>query len=562
MRDGRHLATHRGPRLAIYVCLVVAVSGWAMPGAAGMQAVNETAVTFPVLSDVSAKRFEKYRKGDPRDRRAMVAAHGASSQAPDTALLLLAAADGYRSVREAALQELEQLGEPLGRLLARALAGSEGDQDKLVDTGDPRIASALAFALNDWDPDRHGVAWRVLQRLPDNHVLEPLTVALRHGTDTARVAAAYLLGKYPSAPVAGALIAAASDRFYKVRLAVMYALKDRRDDGVVDTLIRGTRDPNAEVRAAAIYGLAAKRDSRIVPTLTAAMSDENLKVRIAATWTVGAFADDASLDALIAGLDSKDPDLAVASARSLAAIGNRRAVEPLIAVVRDASRPSDVRAAALETLGSLRDARAVDLLIDLMAHRLPALRSSAFTAAANFADPRLIGAAIASAGSPDEETRAMARTYLLESRDPAARVTLGMLDGTLDASMMPSLSQDGELLSTLASALASPRREVRRAAARGLAQFPEPVVIAGLTELAGGWSLGDRAVASRALLEACGVSCLVASVFRNSLEPASLVYTGIVLAILAILFGSIGGRKIRQTIAERVFGWELRGQLP
>ena len=193
--------------------------------------------------------------------------------------------------------------------------------------------------------------------------IKGLIKALRYRKDKGvRASAAEALVKI-GAPAVEPLIAALKDKDSDVRYAAAKALGEIKDPRAVEPLIAALKDESSSVRRAAAEALGKIGDPRAVEPLIAVPKDYYSGVRYAVTKAlvkIGAPA----VEPLIAALkdkDSKDSDVRQAAAEALGEIKDPRAVEPLIAALKDGD--SDVRKAAAKALGEIKDPRAVEPLI-------------------------------------------------------------------------------------------------------------------------------------------------------------------------------------------------------
>jgi len=98
----------------------------------------------------------------------------------------------------------------------------------------------------------------------------------------------------------------------------------------------------------------------------------------------------ADTNAALAALRDADADVAREAAASLGVLGSAEAVEPLIAILnnRDGYFHGVVRIAAAESLGQLRDLRAVVPLLNAIRDPIAEVSAEAIRALASLPDPR------------------------------------------------------------------------------------------------------------------------------------------------------------------------------
>lgn len=497
-------------------------------GAAVSRAIeNEPMVDIDVLA-----QLEEFRKANLQRRIAFVKLYGERADYYAVEMLLMGVVDQYPLVRQAAVEELKRIGEPLGSQIYQAIEGSEEARQQLASLQDLRAIRALASALDHLNISLHWAAWDILNRIKDDRVVDPVVKILQSGSPRAKVASIYILMKFQDPRITGLLIAASADVRYEVREAAMYALRNLTDERALNSLLVGLEDPNPSVREAAAYGLANRsgRKEAVAP-LIKAMADRDVKVRVAATWTIASYNDLASFDALVRNLRSDDHKLPIAAAYSLGRLGNKHAVEPLAAVLGNQELMTSVRVAAATALGQLADKGATDSLIKAMNVDNIILREQAFLAATKISDPELTAAVLRSLGNKSTETREMAWSALRDSRESTATLAVSMFEGTLDEGQVSELREDTVSMSILTGVLGNPRGEVRRAAARGLSVVEDTRVIQNLRTMAGGWNLCDKYVAIGALAKVCGFLEFLKNIMLVLLRPATLAYIVLLAAI-------------------------------
>ena len=160
------------------------------------------------------------------------------------------------------------------------------------------------------------------------------------------------------------------------------ALESLRDFGpaLVEPVIELLSDSDPDTRSGAMAVASVFDDVRIVPMTVQLLRDNDWWIRISAADTLGRI---------------KDP----------------RAVEPLVAVLAD----SDVKLAAIEALGRIGDARALPALGRLLADPTPDVRIEVMHALKHFKHPQVLAAITGLAQKdPDRDVRAQAVEILDE----------------------------------------------------------------------------------------------------------------------------------------------------
>jgi hypothetical protein len=139
-------------------------------------------------------------------------------------------------------------------------------------------------------------------------------------------------------------------------------------------------------RAAVDLGLIRARGA--LPVLLRAIEDRNTRVRQAATWAIGQVADREALIVLIRLLG--DPSAAVARRAQEVLAERGREIEEALLSYAGESGNRDGRLRAIELLGWLRVAGAVELLLRLVTDPDLEIRVKAVKAAAAIGDPRFL----------------------------------------------------------------------------------------------------------------------------------------------------------------------------
>ena len=271
-----------------------------------------------------------------------------------------------------------------------------------------------------------------------NRQVDELIYALRHGRPEIRQAAARALGELGQARAAEALVAALGDKQPAVRKAAIKALGKINDPWSLEALVATLRDSDASVRQVSAWVLprtgwrARTRKERAwffiaslqwdkLPELgtaasgplSAVLRDDDSYIRKSAARALGQIGwqapDDtdrawffiaslqwdklpelgaAAVEPLLGVLDDKLAQVRLAAAQALGGIKDLRAVRPLLGLLDDPS--AAVRLAAIKALGSIGDPEAVDPLIDLLQDENPAIRVSTAETLARLRGPQSV----------------------------------------------------------------------------------------------------------------------------------------------------------------------------
>jgi len=126
--------------------------------------------------------------------------------------------------------------------------------------------------------------------------------------------------------------------------------KDQELQALLATLQReDVQVDRAEDRARAAATLGNLGDPRAVEPLIAALSDRNWRVRCAAAEALGKLGDERAVEPLIAALHHADTNTQTAAAEALGKLGDARSIEPLVSLSHRSH--DTTRAAAVEAFG-------------------------------------------------------------------------------------------------------------------------------------------------------------------------------------------------------------------
>lgn len=117
--------------------------------------------------------------------------------------------------------------------------------------------------------------------------VEPLMLALKHPTWSARRNAAWALGAIDDERAVKALVAALKDPEASVREQVAWALGAIGSEAAVPALIDALEDGSAKVREQAAWALGAIGDNRALDALLPLLKDVDAHVRRQAAWAIG-----------------------------------------------------------------------------------------------------------------------------------------------------------------------------------------------------------------------------------------------------------------------------------
>jgi HEAT repeat protein len=408
-----------------------------------LEEVRSAAAADPGLADAWASSLGSEDAHVAMGALTALAAAGAPRHVE--AMLRLAEDDRLRTLVEEALESLPPAAE-----LRTALAGALpalGQISRLIALaalarlGSPAAFESLVREASDQGSYAQGEAVAALGRLSDARGVAPLAGLL--GDDAPSVAglASTALVRFGQSGAVGraAVLAALRDRAGASPSAALYrtlgALGDASDAGV---LAAGLCAPSAPHRAAAASALATLAQRGLLGgeaarPLVAALSDGAWSVRASAArawaelarrgrWpgTGGAAADvgDEASGALRRALSDAEPAVRAAAVDALGAAGGAGNAEAIARAAREPGAPALVVVAALHALDALGAPRSAAISL-AAAHADTEVVKEAVLAAARL--PGSEGEAIlrAAAASPRWDVRQAAARAMAERRDPA-----------------------------------------------------------------------------------------------------------------------------------------------
>jgi len=268
---------------------------------------------------------------------------------------------------------------------------------------------ALLLALKSSDPAVCIAAVEALTRVGDAQVVQPLLDLCAHSNSQVRMAAMEALGRLRAPAVLEAGQSMLRDSAWEVRRASAEALGRLGKVEAVAALAQALADEDDDVREAAAMALGSLRMREAIGPLVSALKDTSSGVRriavaaltrIDAHWHDSPEARSAALD-LRPALQSEDHGVRHFVSQLLASLGDlpteplpapeetragagpsvkhrKLAVSLFMAILCDADR--DLRQAAAEALGRLKDNRARSSLTRAQADPDPAVRAAVMAA--------------------------------------------------------------------------------------------------------------------------------------------------------------------------------------
>jgi HEAT repeat protein len=236
--------------------------------------------TWPAAVPALIARLERDRDVEVR----VIAARALGAKQDDRAIepLLLELIDVSSELRSAAAESLEQLGEPLGRLIVQALDGSQRAREELAARSpDQRITSVLINALGAADfAVRIQAAW-TLWFVPDARAVLPLLDTLKYSNPELRLGVVGALGAIGDRAAVGALCRALlSDP--RVQRAAAWGLGRIGAEEAVPALLEALNNVDADTRELVVVALGVVGNEEARAGLRRALGDPDPHVRAAA----------------------------------------------------------------------------------------------------------------------------------------------------------------------------------------------------------------------------------------------------------------------------------------
>jgi len=373
------------------------------------------------------------------------------------------------------------------------------------------VAPLAAVLAGDRDAEVRQMAAFAMGLIGHRSAVEPLRAALRDPSLLVQGRAAEALGLIGDAESAQAIASMATARLAAVKTAgleadegaypldpaaealrlAIYALTRLK---AADALVSAVLDPAGQPRLAwwpVAYALARTEDARVVPALATLLRSGGSVARAFAARGLGARRAAESVAALVPLAQGwrADPRVAVAAIRALAQIGSGEAAAPLRAVAQARDADPNLRLEALAALGALKDPASVEIALDAVTDRWPAMRAAGLRALKDIDLDTFIIVLSGLDADPHPSVRAAVVSLLPALGPPRAAPRLAAMLGGQDPAVvaaaivamagMPEKPKD--LAATLERLLASGDVIVRAAAASALGELKPAGGAAALT---------------------------------------------------------------------------------
>jgi HEAT repeat protein len=299
---------------------------------------------------------------------------------------------------------------PLEGILQEAGGPQVAALEALGSIPDERVIKTLVRALRSTDHTVCLAAIGALANTGGMGIVNDLAPMLKHKDHRIRAAAIETLARLDPQSQAAEFQALLRDHLWDVRCAAAVALSKAKDSATVEALIAALKDESEDVRCASANSLGRIGDARAIGPLVLALKDSETNVRKMAegalTLIDPKWAESESARKLIpelrTSLSSSDWFVRQAAASALRQLGEdsgqtaenpgaematpaRRRQQVVIAAFLDLLQDadSDLRLAAAQSLGPLRDHTARSPLMSALSDSDPAVRRAASESLAN-----------------------------------------------------------------------------------------------------------------------------------------------------------------------------------
>ena len=400
---------------------------------------------------------------------------------------------GEAAVRPAVIEAIVRQEAGVVDLLVEQLRAEDGDVRlaaivALGRLGNRRATRPLTAMLDSGRAEAVAAA-SALARLADPDSFDALLPLLAHDDASVRQAAIGALNSlgHPQMAARVSNLLSSDDtrvRESAVRIAGYFGYRE-----CVDALIARADDGDERVRRAAVEHLPFLEDPRAVARLAGALRDQSGTVRAAAAQAFAHVEGSDAYEALLGATADRDPWVRYYAVRSIAALGHGGAV-PRLAEMAGSDPAMHVRIAAVEAIGATPAADAADLLVRYSNEEPAEIAAAALRSLGRLRDPRTVGVLKAALRADDPARRLAAVTGLraagtvegieaLEwtaAAEPEEAIATAAIEalGHIAGVAARAEGRDGDADAAIAALIAATAEEGRRpAATSALARLPE-----------------------------------------------------------------------------------------
>jgi HEAT repeat protein len=225
--------------------------------------------------------------------------------------------DPEQMVRSRALRSLERLGwHPRNEVERVSQIATSGRTNQLIEMGSDAI-QPLAEIIRTDRPDKQLAAVKALGEMDDAKVINPLLDALKKNDPTLRIAALSALERFGGPVIFNSVSQMLKDKNPHVRAAAVDTIMRCNREQAVPVLVDVLKDPAWEVRQAAIMALGVLGDPAAVEGLCETLLDKDQDVREGAVVALGRIGDARAIHPLVLMLIDLESSVRRAAACSL-----------------------------------------------------------------------------------------------------------------------------------------------------------------------------------------------------------------------------------------------------
>lgn len=355
---------------------------------------------------------------------------------------------------------------------------------------DPRAIDALFPLIKAQELDIRVAAIQALSQVGDSRILHVLESNLKDPEKEIRVAVVNAFERANSSIAVPVLLSALKDEDQEVREAAFQILAYERDSRVRAVVKTALMDDDPLIRTIAAESLAEDGDPGVRAQLALAVRDPDPEVRKAAVQSLANSVSDGELSLFMEAMADSDPGVRETAARGVQEVqtSDAQALSQLIPSLVQALKDDtpEVRAAALDSLSVIDDARALQAIRKASSDPDEQVRTNAIWALSAIADPSDLVFIQSGLNDRAADVRSATAQAMASSSDPGEVHSLLGTPAISDLELRkivvrslsdsPTASDNPEVVRYLAAALNDPDGEIRRNALSGLERIKYPEV--------------------------------------------------------------------------------------